>query len=113
METPKRKRQHYSIETKQAIINASTGKTHQQLADQFKIPAKSMQTILQSKQKILEAIENGASGKRARLTTARNDGLDEALLKMLVKDSYCCVNILKKMVWTQVIFQLLIALKKR
>jgi hypothetical protein len=89
MTTPndrKRKRQTITLEEKQSIIEVSKTKPKtSDLVSHFnnKYGESAIRNILNSKDKIQEAIDNGAGGKRATLKGAKNSNLDEALLKWL------------------------------
>lgn len=88
MSTPnnrKRKRQTITLEEKQAIIEASGTKSTVQLVTHFnnKYKESAIRGIVKSRDKIQEAIDNGAGGKRATLKGAKHSNLDEALLKWL------------------------------
>lgn len=85
MSTQKRKRQAISIETKKEILDeASKGKSLGDLAEKFGISSRStVQGILENKDKILDAIENGIGGKRARLKPAKYEDLEAAVLMWL------------------------------
>uniref|UniRef100_A0A914CFI3 HTH psq-type domain-containing protein n=1 Tax=Acrobeloides nanus TaxID=290746 RepID=A0A914CFI3_9BILA len=78
MATPsKRKQQSISIETKRKIIDESeAGKSYGKLAREYELPWSTVQTIVENKAKILEAIDSGIEPKRARLTTAKNPELE-------------------------------------
>jgi len=89
MATPnkqKRKRQTISLEDKLAIIDAAADvKTIPALAKNFnnRYPESTLKTILGSKDKIQQAIDDGASGKRSNLKSGKHPNLEEALLKWL------------------------------
>jgi hypothetical protein len=88
MATPnkqKRKRQTISLVEKKEIIDASTTKTPAQLVSHFnkKYDDSTIRKILKKKDKIQEAIDAGAGGKRANLKSAKHSELEEALLKWL------------------------------
>lgn len=82
MATPsKRKQQSISIETKRKIIDESeAGKSYGKLAREYELPRSTVQTIVENKAKILEAIDSGIGPKRARLTTAKNPELEASVL---------------------------------
>jgi len=88
MSTQKRKRQTISIEVKKQIIDESEAhptKSLKELADQFTtdkltLTKSNVQTILDGKQKVLDAIDKGIEGKRARLKSAKYEDLEEAVL---------------------------------
>jgi hypothetical protein len=82
----KRKRQTISLADKQTIIEAS--KTKPKTADLVKhfdnkYVYTTIDTILKNKDKILQAIEDGAGEKRAKLKGAKYPELEEALLNWL------------------------------
>jgi hypothetical protein len=88
METPnkrKRKRQAISLDEKKSIIDASETKTNAQLVAHFnnKYGESTIRNIVNGKEKILKAINDGAGGKRANLKGAKNPNLEEAILKWL------------------------------
>uniref|UniRef100_A0A914DN42 HTH psq-type domain-containing protein n=1 Tax=Acrobeloides nanus TaxID=290746 RepID=A0A914DN42_9BILA len=80
MATPsKRKQQSISIETKRKIIDESeAGKSYGKLTREYELPRSTVQTIVENKAKILEAIDSGIGPKRARLTTAKNPELEDS-----------------------------------
>ena len=88
MATPKRKRQTISIEIKKQIIDAAVAdpkKSYADLATEFSndrltFTSENMKRIFRDKDKILNAIDDGISGKRARLTTGRYADLETAVL---------------------------------
>jgi len=88
MSAQKRKRQSISIEVKKKVLDAAAAdskKSYADLAKEFSdqtlnLTKSNVQSILNSKAKIMEAIDDGASGKRARLTTGRHVKLEEAVL---------------------------------
>ena len=70
MTTPsKRKRQTITLAEKQAIIEASETKSTAQLVTHFnnKYKYTTIDTILKNKDKIQNAIDDGASGKRSKI----------------------------------------------
>uniref|UniRef100_A0A914DHY7 HTH psq-type domain-containing protein n=1 Tax=Acrobeloides nanus TaxID=290746 RepID=A0A914DHY7_9BILA len=104
MATPsKRKQQSISIETKRKIINESeAGKSYGKLAREYELPRSTVQTIVENKAKILEAIDSGIGPKRARLTT---------VVQLLDRPTFNCVNFARKMVWIPVFIRRLIKLR--
>jgi hypothetical protein len=82
---PKRKRQTISLGEKELIIDASATKTTAQLRSHFNnnYSESTIRTIIKDKDKILQAIDDGAGGKRAKLRGAKHPNLEEALLKWL------------------------------
>ena len=88
METPnklKRKRRTISLDVKKALIEASKTKKVAELVIDFDLPDSTIKTILndKNKDKILKAIDDGASGKRAKLKGAKHSDLEEAILEWL------------------------------
>lgn len=89
MATPnkqKRKQQTITLEEKQSIIETSKRKPKTfDLVKHFnnKYGESTIRTIIKNKDKILEAIDEGAGGKRARLKGAKHSDVEEALLKWL------------------------------
>ena len=76
MTTPK-KRRALTLEEKKAVIEAAKGESNQtKLAKRFDIPRGTLQGILNNKEAILQAIDDGSKAKRARLTTGKNENLD-------------------------------------
>lgn len=88
MSTQKSKQQSISVELKKKIIDekeAYPSKSYAGLANQFTsdkltLTKSNVQRILGSKQKILDAIDDGIEAKRARLTKAKHTDLEEAVL---------------------------------
>jgi transposase-like protein len=88
MSTPKRKRQTISIEVKKKIIDASaadSSKSYADLAKEFSddkitLSKSNIQTILDGKQKVLDAIEKGVGAKRAHLKPEKHADLEMAVL---------------------------------
>jgi len=88
METPnsrKRKRQTISLSEKQEIIEAAKTRTPAQLAKHFndKYKEDTIRKIVNSKDKIEKAIDDGADGKQAFSRAVKFPKLEEALLKWL------------------------------
>jgi hypothetical protein len=89
MTTPnkqKRKRQTISLDEKRIIIEASKTKVKtvdlvKHFNNKYKYTA--IDGIIKKKNEILEAIDNGASGKRTRIQDSKYPALEEALLKWL------------------------------
>lgn len=82
----KRKRQTITLTEKQAIIKASETKPKtSDLVDHFsnKYKESTIRTIIKDKDKIQEAIDEGAGGKRAKLRGGKHSNMEEALLKWL------------------------------
>jgi len=88
MSAQKRSRQSISIEVKKQIIDAksaNSSKTYGDLAKEFsnsklKLTDNNIKTIIRDKDKIIEAIDKGIGGKRARLKPAKYEDLEEAVL---------------------------------
>ena len=51
-----------------------------ELSKHFKISRKSLDLILSNKEKIMKAIEQGGSAKRARLKPGKHDEMESALV---------------------------------
>lgn len=78
----KRKRKSISMETKLEIITAAAECDNKcELERRFGIKRTSIITILDEKEKILQAIHDGAGPQRKRLKLARNPALEDTILK--------------------------------
>lgn len=88
MSTPKRKRQSISIDLKKKIIDEQEThprKSYADFAKQFsdkktKLTNENIKRIFRDKEKILEAIDEGAGAKRKRLRAAKDTELEAAVL---------------------------------
>jgi transposase len=77
----KRKQHALSLEKKQEIIEAEKEeKNRTKLAERFGVPRTTIIGVLNSKDDVLKAIDDGSSGKRKRLTPGRMQQLEEALV---------------------------------
>src|SRR5271167_2434971 len=79
---------------KQQIIDASANKKVSELATEFKLPYTTVDTIIKSKAKTLEAIDEGGNAKRARITGDKHSDLEDVLLNWLkdVRSENIAVN---------------------
>ena len=80
MPTPKKRSAVTLDKKKETIEAAATNNNKSELAKNFNIPRTTIRDILNDKEAILEAIDGGGSGKRARLKSGKNEEIEEALL---------------------------------
>lgn len=77
----KRKHTPISLEKKKEVIDAAVKNNNKtKLAEQFKIPRRTIGDILNNKAAIFKAIEEGGSAKRARLRPGMHVKMEEALV---------------------------------
>lgn len=84
----KRKRQSISIQIKKQIIDAyeaDSSKSYNDLAKEFSkdglsLTKSNVQSVINAKDKILNAVDNGIGAKRVRLTNAKYEDLEAAVL---------------------------------
>lgn len=77
------KRRIITLEEKKAIIEAADKKNNTELAKDFGIARGTIHGILKDKASILEVVDRGSKSKRARVTSGRNEHLDEALIQWI------------------------------
>jgi hypothetical protein len=85
MATPSNKRRIITLEEKKKIIEASAKanpkKSLKDLSEEFGMPRSTIKTILDNKDSILGAIEEGSKAKRSHLLPTKHEDLEEAVLR--------------------------------
>ena len=75
-----KKRQVITLDVKKKIIEASATEKLTSFSKQFGFACSTIKTILNNKAAILSSLDGGGEAKRARMTKARHEDLEEAVL---------------------------------
>ncbi len=80
-----RKKKAVLLEVKKQIIYASANRNNSELEKDFGVPRPTIINIMNNKEEILKAIDEGGSAKRARLKKGKHEEMEEALVIWIKK----------------------------